>query len=67
MIISSKVSIKLLKLTSSQIKLPNQQQKFYLNLETLKKKYKMNNKKEKRKKQSIYLAINHKKMRINCF
>jgi hypothetical protein len=67
MIISSKVSIKLLKLTSSQIKLPNQQQKFYLNLETLKKKYKMNNKKYKRKKQSIALAINHKKMRINCF
>jgi hypothetical protein len=56
MIISSKVSIKLLKLTSSQIKLPNQQQKFYLNLETLKKKYKMNNKKEKRKKQSIVFS-----------
>lgn len=44
-IISSKVLIKLLKSTSNQIK-PNQiQSKLNLTLGTIKKKYKMNNKK----------------------
>lgn len=44
-IISSKVLIKLLKLTSNQIKPSQIQSKLNLTLGTIKKKHKMNNKK----------------------